>query len=41
LYIKLLFVSINISSRYGGCLYIFHILDKLRHEIFKNIGIGY
>jgi hypothetical protein len=37
-YMKLLIVSINKSSRSHGCLNIFHILDKLRHEILKTSG---
>jgi hypothetical protein len=35
--LKLLFISINKSSRYHFSLNIFHILDKIRHDILKNI----
>jgi hypothetical protein len=35
--LKLLFVSINKSSKYHAYLNVFHILDKIRHEVLKNI----
>jgi hypothetical protein len=35
--LKLVFVSIKKSSRYHVNLNIFNILDKLRHDILKNI----
>jgi hypothetical protein len=35
--LKLLFVSINKSSRLHVSLNIFHILDKLRHDVLNNI----
>jgi hypothetical protein len=34
--LKLLFDSIKKSSKFYGCFNIFHILDKLRHEVLKN-----
>jgi hypothetical protein len=35
--LKLLFVSINKSSSYSIGLSILHLLDKLEHDVFKNM----
>jgi hypothetical protein len=32
-------VSVNMSSRYVGCLNMIQVLDKLRHDVLKHIRI--